>query len=288
MLAWVVGTFVSVLPVIIMIKRGGASILHQPDWRSLWRLRGVTLAHNWLNMSITTPARLIPVLVVLVVSPSDNAAFYIASMLVSFLTMIPTSLSTVLFAIASASPELISEKLRFVLRTSLIIGVSGGLILGLSSHFVLSIFGPSYASVAAGPLWLLIAGYIPGLPNTVYIAVCRATGRVKQAAIFLTATAGVQMAAVLIGGSSMACMGCLYGMLAIAILEALVTAPTVLRNRVRQQHPSQLRDCRGDRSPGSSAPAVRRRRDAPQAGGWTSRAPQLGDDREPGTPPSPC
>jgi hypothetical protein len=167
--------------------------------------------------------------VVIVVSPSANAAYYIAAMLASFLFMVPTNLSTVLYAIASAAPELMAEKLRFVLRTSVIIGVPGGLILGVSSHFVLSVFGSSYASMATGPLWLLIASYIPTLPNTVYIAVCRATGRVNQATILLTAAAAIQMVAVVIGGKLGGLYGLSFGMLAVALLQALVTTPRVLR-----------------------------------------------------------
>jgi O-antigen/teichoic acid export membrane protein len=229
MLAWVLGTLVSVIPVIVIVKRSGGRILHRPDWKSFWRLGKVTLAHNWLNLAIATPVKLIPVLVVIVVSPSSNAAYYIASMLASFLFMVPMHLSTVLFAIASAAPEMIAEKLRFVLRMSVAIGVPGGLILGLIAHFVLSIFGSSYATLATGPLWILIISYIPGLPNTVYIAVCRATGRVNQAAIFLTAAAVVQMAAIVIGGKIDGLYGLSYGMLGVAVLEALVTTPPVLR-----------------------------------------------------------
>jgi O-antigen/teichoic acid export membrane protein len=228
-LSWVLGMIVSALPVIVMIKRSGSSIFHRPDWKSFWQLRKVSLAHNWLNLAIVTPTKLIPVLVVVVVSPSSNAAYYVASMLASFLFMVPMHLSTVLFAIASAEPEKISEKLRFVLRMSLTIGIPGGLILGLSSHFVLSIFGSSYASLATVPLWLLIVSYIPGIPNTVYIAVCRATGRVNQAAIFLSVAAVIQMAAIVVGGKLGGLYGLSYGMLAVAILEALVTTPPVLR-----------------------------------------------------------
>jgi O-antigen/teichoic acid export membrane protein len=229
MLSWVLGTFISLVPVIIMIKRGGASILHRPDWNSLWQLRKAVLAHNWLNIAVNTPSRLVPVIVVLVVAPSANAAFYIATMLASILSMVPNSLSTVLFAIASATPELISEKLRFVLRTALLIGGAGGLILALCSHLVLSVFGPSYVQLATWPLLILVVAYIPGLPNTVYIAVCRATGRVTQAAIFLTAAAAVEMAAILVGGKLDGLYGLSIGILVVAILQALVTAPVVLR-----------------------------------------------------------
>jgi O-antigen/teichoic acid export membrane protein len=229
MVAWVVGTLVSLLPVIVMIKRSGSLVLHRPEWQELWELRKVTLAHNWLNLAIATPVKLIPVLVVIVVSPSANAAYYIAAMLASFLFMVPTHLSTVLFAIASSAPEMISEKLRFVLRMSVIIGIPGGLILGLSSHWVLSVFGPSYVRLATGPLWLLVAAYIPALPNTAYIAVCRASGRVNQAAVFLSVAAVFQMAAVVVGGKLGGLMGLSYGLLAVGLLQALVTTPPVLR-----------------------------------------------------------
>jgi O-antigen/teichoic acid export membrane protein len=229
MLAWVLGTVISIIPVIVIVKRRGGRILHRPDWKSFRRLGKVTLAHNWLNLAIATPVKLIPLLVVIVVSPSDNAAYYIASMLASFLFMVPMHLSTVLFAIASAAPEMIAEKLRFVLRMSVVIGVPGGLILGLIAHTVLSVFGSSYATLATGPLWIMVISYIPGLPNTVYIAVCRATGRVNQAAIFLTAAAVVQMAAIVVGGKIDGLYGLSYGMLGVGILEALVTTPPVLR-----------------------------------------------------------
>jgi O-antigen/teichoic acid export membrane protein len=229
MLSWVLGTVASVLPVIVLVKRSGTAILYRPDWATFRRLGKVTLSHNWFNLAITTPSKLIPVLAVIVVTPSANAAYYIASMLASFLFMVPLHLSTVLFAVASAEPEAMPEKLRFVLRMSLAIGVPGGLVLGASSHFVLGIFGSDYASVAAGPLWLLLASYLPGLPNTVYIAVCRASGRVNQATLFVSVSAVIEMAAVVVGGKLGGLYGLSYAMLTVAILEALVTTPVVLR-----------------------------------------------------------
>ena len=88
-----------------------------------------------LNIAITAPWTLIPVLVTLIVSPSANAAFYVAWMLVSFLYMVPASLSTVLFAVVAADPKVIARKLRFTLGISLLIGLPGMavLIIGWSS-----------------------------------------------------------------------------------------------------------------------------------------------------------
>jgi O-antigen/teichoic acid export membrane protein len=229
LLAWVIGTIISLIPPAITIKRSGSRILHRPDWALFWRLGKVTLAHNWLNLAITTPAKLVPVLVASLVAPSQNGAFYIASMMASFLFMVPLHMSTVLFAIVSSAPEKIAEKLRFVLRMSLSIGIPAGLAMGICAPFILSHFNSHYAGIATGPLWIMIIGYIPGLPNTVYIAVCRATGRVSQAAVFLTVFAVIQMAALEVGGRLDGLYGLSYGMLAVSIIEALITTPPVLR-----------------------------------------------------------
>jgi O-antigen/teichoic acid export membrane protein len=157
-------------------------------------------------------------------------------MMSSFLFMVPASLSTVLFAIASAAPELIAEKLRFVLRLSVIIGLPAMAALALGAHFALSIFGANYAHLATVPLWLLILGYLPGLPKAQYIAVCRATGRVSRAAVLLTIAAGCELAAVVIGGKLGGLNGLSYAYLGVGIVEGLVTAPTVLRAAYAHGH----------------------------------------------------
>jgi O-antigen/teichoic acid export membrane protein len=228
-LAWVLGTTLSLAVSAILLKRSGSRIFHRPDWGLLRGLSKVVMAHNWLNLAIATPPKLIPVLVILVVSPSANAAFYIAFMLASFLFMVPLHLSTVLFAIASASPELIAEKLRFVLRLSLIIGLPAMAVLAIGAHFTLGIFGSNYSHLATVPLWLLIIGYIPGLPKSQYIAVCRATGRVNKAAIVLTVAMCCELGAVIIGGKIGGLNGLCIGYTIVVFIEGIVTAPTVLR-----------------------------------------------------------
>jgi O-antigen/teichoic acid export membrane protein len=227
--AWVLGTLASVVPVVIMIKRSGSKVLHRPDWGVLRGLGKTALAHNWLNLAIATPPKLIPVIVTVVVSPSANGAFYVAWMLANFLFMVPTHLSTVLFAIASAAPEMIAEKLRFVLRLSLAIGLPVMVVLALGAHLALYIFGAKYANLATVPLWLLIAGYIPWLPKAQYIAVCRATGQVTKAAIVLSIATICELVAVLIGGKVGGLNGLTFALLAVWVLEGLYTAPAVIR-----------------------------------------------------------
>src|SRR6202020_1173592 len=110
-------------------RRTGAAVMCRPDWGVLRALGRTTLAHNWLNLALVAPYSLIPVLVTVIVSPAANAAFYAAWMLSGFLKIVPTHLSTVLFAIAAADPQVIARKLRFTLRLSLLIGLPGMVIL---------------------------------------------------------------------------------------------------------------------------------------------------------------
>jgi O-antigen/teichoic acid export membrane protein len=227
--AFVIGTAGSMVPAIIMLKRAGSKIWHTPDWDELRRLFSVALNHNWLNLAIVAPGRIIPVVVTLVVSPDANGVFYIAWMLIAFLFMVPVHLSTVLFAIASASPELIAEKLRFVLRVSLLIGLPVMAVLAVGAHFALGLFGPGYASAGTIPLWLLVIGYIPQMPKAQYIAVSRATNQVGRAAALLCCTAACEIVAVTIGGKLGGLNGLTFAYLCVLICEGLITAPTVLR-----------------------------------------------------------
>jgi hypothetical protein len=228
-LSFVIGTAVSVIPAAVMLIRYGYSVWHKPDWPLLRSLFKVALSHNWLNLAINTPPRIIPVVVTVAVSPKANAVFYVAYMISSFLFMVPVHLSTVLFAIASASPELIAEKLRFVLRVSLMIGLPVMAVLAIGAHFMLNIFGPNYAVLGTVPLWLLIIGYIPQMPKAQFIAVSRATNKVGRAAGLLCITACCEVASIYIGGKHGGLDGLSFAYLGVLTCEGLITAPTVLR-----------------------------------------------------------
>ncbi len=237
-LSFVIATAGSVIPAAVMLMRSGSPIYHRPDWQSLRRLLPVAVNHNWLNLAIATPSRIIPIVVALAVGAAQNSVFFDAWMIASLLFMVPVHLGTVLFALASASPEVIAEKLRFVLRISLLIGLPVMAVLAVAAHFALNFFGPGYAELGTVPLWLLIIGYIPQMPRAQFIAVSRATNRVGQAAGLICFFALCEVAAVYvggrlgnryIGGQLGGLYGLSFGYLGVLIVEGLITAPTVLR-----------------------------------------------------------
>jgi O-antigen/teichoic acid export membrane protein len=228
-LAYVIGTLGSIIPAGIMLVRGGSRLFHRPDWQALRRLFPVAVSHNWLNLAMATPSRIIPIVVTVVVGGKLSAVFYVAWMISSLLFMVPVHLGTVLFALASASPQVVAEKLRFVLRVSLLIGLPVMAVLAIGAHFMLNIYNPFFAQLGTLPLWLLIIGYIPQMPRAQFIAVSRAINRVGQAAGLVCFFACCEVGSIYIGGKFGGLNGLSFAYLGVLIIEGLVTAPTVLR-----------------------------------------------------------
>ena len=227
--AYVIGIVGSMVPASIMLVRSGSRIIQRPDWQSLHRLLPVAVNHNWLNLAMATPSRIIPIVVTVVVGGKGGAVFYVTWMISSLLFMVPVHLGTVLFALASASPQLVAEKLRFVLRISLLIGLPVMAVLAIGAHFMLGIYNPEYAQLGTVPLLLLIIGYIPQMPRAQFIAVSRATNKVGQAAGLICFFASCEIASIFIGGKFGGLNGLSFAYLGVLVMEGLITAPTVLR-----------------------------------------------------------
>jgi O-antigen/teichoic acid export membrane protein len=267
-LSWTAGTALSVVPVAIWLRLRGTPVLRRPDWGVLRGLGKTALAHSWLNIVITVPWSLIPVLVTLVVSPSANAAFYVAWMLVNFLYILPGALSTVLFAVVAADPKVIAKKLRFTLRLSLLIGLPVMAALILGGHLVLGMFGPGYARAATFPLYLLVIGYLPGIPKIHYIAVCRAAGKITRAAAVLTVASASEVTAAAVGGASGGLRTLSFALLGVYVVEGLLTAPAVLRAAIgsgRHRRPAAPGSSQDGRSLVSSDARLRQNQEAGMA-----------------------
>lgn len=233
-LSWVAGATVSVVPIAIWLWWKGSHVIAQPDWNLLRGMGKKIAAHNWLNIAVQAPIMLVPIVVTIVVSPAANGAFYAAWMLVSFLYILQTHLSTVLFAVAANDPLALPRKLRFTIRMSFLFGLPGMAVLALGGHLLLSIFGTGYASDGALPLFFLVAAYIPMIPRSYYIAVCRASGRIAQAAGVLTAAAMVDLTAVVVGARWHGLVGVALGLLAARVVTGSLTAPPVVRAAIGQ------------------------------------------------------
>jgi O-antigen/teichoic acid export membrane protein len=229
--AFVLGTVVSVAPVIFIFARDRMSVFHRPDWGRMRELFPVALSHNWLNLATQVPTRIVPIVVVGTVGNTLGGVFYVVSMIAALLFMVPVQLGTVLFALASASPDVVAEKLRFVLRVSTLVGIPVMLVLAVGAKLILGLINPVDAEFGTIPLILYIVGYIPQMPAAQYIAVSRATGKVNQAALLLVGFGVLEVAAIAAGGilDPHSLLGLSVANLAVLTIQGIVTAPTVFR-----------------------------------------------------------
>jgi O-antigen/teichoic acid export membrane protein len=232
--AWVAGMALSLAATAAWLRLKGTHVLPRPHWGILRELGWTAMAHNWLNIAINVPLTMLPVLVTILVSPAANGAYYVALMLASFLYAVPASLSTVLFAVVAGDPTVAARKLRFAIRLSLLIGLPGMIVLGAGAHFLLSLFGPGYAADATVPLILLAIGYPFGIPIALYIAVCRASGKITRAAVVLTTFAAIDLGMAAVGAVYGGLIGLQLMLLAGRVIEALLLTPTVLRAAMGQ------------------------------------------------------
>ena len=227
--SWVVGIALSLALVAARMALSGTRLLVRPDWGLLRSLRRTAMAHNWINVAITVPPTMFPILVTVLISPSANAAFYVAFTLATFIYMIPHHLGTVLFAMAAAEPDAIAHKVRFGLKLSYVIGLPAMAVLILGSHQILSVYGPGYARIATVPIWLLALGYIPSVPKMLYIAICRANNRIAYCATILTVFTVVEIGGVAVGAAAGGLIGLSVALLAVLTAQGIAITPPLLR-----------------------------------------------------------
>jgi O-antigen/teichoic acid export membrane protein len=256
--SWVVAIPVSLLPVAVWLRIHHEPVLPKPNWGVLRSLGKTAAVQNWISQASQAPALLIPVLVASIVAPSVNAGFFAAWSISYVLIVLPSHLSTVLFAVGSADTQVIARKLRFSLRMSVLLGIPGMIILGLGAHWILGIFGAGYARVATVPLQLLVLAYPPTIPKLFFVAVCRARGELTRTGTVLTVFAVMEVGGAVIGCLRGGLVGLSAALLVVAVIEAVITIPTVARATITYgRHRRAAMQVAGAGPSGTSAPAAR-------------------------------
>lgn len=226
--AWGAGIAVSLLVVVRFYARRGEEPL-RPDFAPLRKLRRSAASHATVNLALETADLAMPIVVISLLSPTDNAGFYIAWLIVGFLVMIPFALSSVAYALGSADDAGVAARFRFTFAVSVAFAVAANLVLVPGAGPVLGVFGAAYAELATASLHVLALGVFPLVVKTHYVAlhrVRRSLGRalpVAWAGTLLELGGGAAGAAV--GGLE----GVAWGWLAGLLVEAVAMGPDVLR-----------------------------------------------------------
>jgi O-antigen/teichoic acid export membrane protein len=225
-LAWLMGLFISFATLtrqLAKVTRGQPARL---EFRRLFEKRQLMLGHHWLNLSIQAPRLILPVLVVVILGPRDNAAFTAAFLIVSFVNVIPTQLSTVLFALAPGDERALRHQVRKTMRICRLLSVVSAVAFLLLAGFILRFFGHEYLRGTAALIIIGLTTY-PQSVKAHYVAIARVRGWMQVAAFRTTVGAVLEVGVAAAGAHVHGLTGLAVGYLVATLTETILFSPTV-------------------------------------------------------------
>lgn len=192
--SWTAGLVVSLVPVNILIF---ARLLPRHERRASDRLRPPTggqvarfiSADYFGSLCWLASAVAMPVIVVALAGPSENAYFSLAWMVALPLYTISASTGASLVVTAAGDEARLATYARQVLVQTAGLVLPLALALALAAPLVLSLFGAEYTDHGAGTLSLLALSAIPAVVNVLYVNVYRVRRRMSAVAIVMGAEA---------------------------------------------------------------------------------------------------
>ena len=104
---WVFGQLAAILMFAGWLVSRGQPVWHRPETALLRGRVGKVLGHHFLNSVAQAPGFILPPLVATMLSPTINAAFFAALMLINVVCYLPAAMATVVFALSSAGSRVI-------------------------------------------------------------------------------------------------------------------------------------------------------------------------------------
>jgi O-antigen/teichoic acid export membrane protein len=139
-----------------------------------------------LTLTERAPGFVLPIVVTEVLSPADNAAWYIAWMMAWVVFIVPIQVGMTSFAEIAAAPAGTWPIIRNGIGTSLAFGVVGALGLGILADPVLRLVGADYADAGVLPLRILLVGVVPMTIIQAFFSLSRARQRLRGTIILGT------------------------------------------------------------------------------------------------------
>lgn len=219
--AWGAGIALSLIVLRWAFRRRGAEAL-KPDFATLRGMRREAASHATVNLALETADLTMPIIVVSILSASENAGFYIAWLIVGFLVMIPFSLSSVAYALGSSDPAGIEVRFRFTFAVSILLGLIANLFLIPAARPLLEVFGSGYAETGVSALHILALGVFPLTVKTHYVAIHRVRHTLARALPVAWLGTALELGGGALGAALGGIDGVAWGWLAGLIVEAVV------------------------------------------------------------------
>jgi len=227
---WVFGCLVSLGYLAVVARSRGIRPRNlRPEWGFLRSFGRAAMGHHALNLALQGPIMMLPLLVTIQLSATANAYYYAAWMIASFTFLGITSLTTVLYAVTAAQPELLARQLRRTLELAALIALGANLVLQLGAEQVLSVFGAAYAQQAALALRVLALAAFPLIIRSHYVTLARIRGRMAQVAPLAILGGLFEIVSAAVGVTIGGLAGLSLGWVVALWIEAIIQAPTIYR-----------------------------------------------------------
>ncbi len=152
----------------------------------LWKYSSSNYLANLLR---NTPSYILPIMVINILGPDDNAYFYIAWMFAGFLFTIPTAVSGSLLVEGSHFEE---RQVEFVKRSfifTFLLLTPAIILVIFYGKWIMLVFGENYSSYSFRLLQILAISSVPLTFNRIYGAILRINYRLKELIIIAGFTA---------------------------------------------------------------------------------------------------
>lgn len=227
---WAIGNVLSLVWIIMLAfqRRNRQHI----SWPQLYLLRGIwhaALGHHALNLTLQAPTLALPLVVTASLSATANAHFYVAWMIAGFVFVGPGSLTTVLYAVGAAAPEVLASKIRVTLGLSVLIGTGAIVALLLGGEYVLRMFGNSYAVESMISLRILVFVTFPIIIKNHFITIRRIKKQTAGTAVWTTLSGIIELLLAAMGARIGGLPGLCLGWLIAITIESIVMSYTVYK-----------------------------------------------------------
>lgn len=228
--AWMIGNLVSILALLgLALSKGVLSKNFKPTGNWLRNYGRSAVSHHALNLTLQAPALILPLIVTAIISVSMNAFFYTAWMIAGFVFVVPTALTTVLYAVGSADPSALPQKIRMTLKFSFLIGTFAIIVMLISANQILTLFGSNYAEGAAWSLRILTIAVFPITIRIHYVTICRIHRQILRAAGWMALGGLLELTFASLGAAYGGLPGLCMGWLLAVFIESIFFMPTVYR-----------------------------------------------------------
>ncbi|MER8716061.1 hypothetical protein [Mesorhizobium sp. M1295] len=155
LLTWVAGLLAACIGVDLLTRGGARRLFGTPDFQLLHALRRKVFDHYALDVALQAPGTIMPYLVLVLLSPTTNAAFMPLWMLVSLASLIPAAMATILFPVVRTSPKQSRRDILMSLTASLLFSLVCAVFVFTYSQEILAVFNPAYPEIAGSSLRFL-------------------------------------------------------------------------------------------------------------------------------------